>query len=260
MPDTVKPADCKNGVFRLDGLTAVITGASRGLGEGCARLLARQGAHVILVARDASALDGLQAKIQAAGGSAETCVLDVTDQPSVAERIGKIPRLDVLVNSGGTNRPQACLEVDAESFDFLFNLNVRASFFVAQAAAKRMIDLGRPGSIVMLSSQAGHVGLLNRVVYCGTKFALEGIVKVMAIELASRGIRVNSVAPTFVETPMTRPYLEDETFREYVKQNIPVGRMASVDEVAAAALYLASRESAMVTGTSLLVDGGWTAK
>lgn len=260
MPDPAKPIEPKNGVFRLDGLTALITGASRGLGAGCARLLARQGAHVILAARGVSALDGLQADIQGAGGSAETWVLDVTDQPSVAKRIGKLPRLDILVNSAGTNRPQACLEVDAESFDFLFNLNVRASFFVAQAAARRMIGLGRSGSIVMVSSQAGHVGLPNRVVYCGTKFALEGIVKVMAIELASRGIRVNSVAPTFVQTPMTQPYLEDKAFRDYVQQNIPLGRMAFIDEVASAILYLASREAAMVTGTSLLVDGGWTAK
>jgi NAD(P)-dependent dehydrogenase (short-subunit alcohol dehydrogenase family) len=116
----------------------------------------------------------------------------------------------------------------------LFNLNVRAAFFVAQAAARRIIETGRPGSIIMRSSQAGHVGLPNRVVYCATKFALEGIVKVTALELASRGIRVNSIAPTFVETPMTRPYLEDETFRQYVKQNIPLGRMASIDEVVAA--------------------------
>jgi NAD(P)-dependent dehydrogenase (short-subunit alcohol dehydrogenase family) len=174
--------------------------------------------------------------------------------------MAKLSSFDVLLNNAGTNRPQACLEVDAASFDSIFNLNVRAAFFVAQAAARRMIELGRPGSIIMTSSQAGHVGLPKRVVYCATKFALEGIVKVMALELAPRGIRVNSIAPTFVETPMTRPYFEDPAFRDYVQENIPLGRMASIDEVAAAALYLASRESAMVTGTSLLIDGGWTAK
>jgi NAD(P)-dependent dehydrogenase (short-subunit alcohol dehydrogenase family) len=213
-----------------------------------------------LVARDASVLAGLQAEIQAGGGSAESWALDVTDQQALAERMAQLPRLDILLNNAGTNKPQACLDVDVSTFDFVFNLNVRAAFFAAQAAAKRMVELGRPGSIIMTSSQAGHVGLPKRVVYCGTKFALEGIVKVMALELAPRGIRVNSIAPTFVETPMTRPYFEDPAFRDYVQQNIPLGRMASIDEVAAAALYLASRESAMVTGTSLLVDGGWTAK
>jgi len=246
--------------FRLDGLTALITGASRGIGEGCARLFAHQGAHVVLVARDASLLAALQAQIRADGGSADAWALDVTDQRSVAERVARLPRLDVLLNNAGTNRPQACLDVDAPTFDSIFNLNVRAAFFVAQAAARRMVDLGRPGSIIMTSSQAGHVGLPKRVVYCGTKFALEGIVKAMALELAPYGIRVNSIAPTFVETPMTRPYFQDPAFGDYVRQNIPLGRTASVDEVAAAALYLASRESAMVTGTSLLVDGGWTAK
>jgi NAD(P)-dependent dehydrogenase (short-subunit alcohol dehydrogenase family) len=260
MFEAARSSEPRRELFRLDGLTAVITGASRGIGEGCAKLFARQGAHVVLVARDAFVLARLQAEIQAGGGSADSWALDVTDQQSVAERMAKLSRLDILLNNAGTNRPQACLDVDVSAFDSLFNLNVRAAFFVAQAAARRIIEIGRPGSIIMTSSQAGHVGLPNRVVYCGTKFALEGIVKVMALELAPWGIRVNSVAPTFVETPMTRPYLEDEAFREYVQQNIPLGRMASIDEVAAAALYLASRESAMVTGTSLLVDGGWTAK
>ncbi|MBV9998053.1 MAG: SDR family oxidoreductase [Verrucomicrobia bacterium] len=260
MPETGRSYEIRKEPFRLDGLTAVVTGASRGIGEGCAKLFARQGAHVVLVARDASVLAGLQAEIQADGGSAESWALDVTDHGAIAGRMAQISRLDVLLNNAGTNKPQACLDVDASTFDAVFNLNVRAAFFVAQAAAKRMVELGRPGSIIMTSSQAGHVGLPKRVVYCGTKFALEGIVKVMALELASAGIRVNSIAPTFVETPMTRPYFEDPVFREYVQQNIPLGRMASVAEVAAAALYLASGESAMVTGTSLLIDGGWTAK
>lgn len=260
MPEEAGSDEGKRIPFRLDGLTAIVTGASRGIGEGCAKLFARQGAHVVLVARDAALLAGLQTKIQAAGGSAESWAVDVTDQRSAAERMAQLPRLDILLNNAGTNRPQACLDVDASTFDSIFNLNVRAAFFVAQAGARRMVELGRPGSIIMTSSQAGHVGLPKRVVYCGTKFALEGMVKVMALELAPHGIRVNSIAPTFVETPMTRPYFEDPNFRDYVRQNIPLARMASVDEVAAAAVYLASRESAMVTGTSLLVDGGWTAK
>jgi NAD(P)-dependent dehydrogenase (short-subunit alcohol dehydrogenase family) len=240
-------------------MTAVITGASRGIGQGCARLLARQGAHVVLVARDPDALGAVAGAIRDGGGSAESWVVDVQDTRVLAERIAGLERLDVFVNNAGTNRPQDCLEVDVETFDEVFNLNVRAAFFAAQAAARRMVALGQPGSIVTLSSQAGHVGLPKRAVYCATKFAVEGMTKVMAAELARHSIRVNTVAPTFVETPMTAGYLADPAFRAYVDENIPLGRMASVDEVASAVLYLASREAAMVTGTSLLVDGGWTA-
>lgn len=163
MPEAAGSHQAREEPFRLDGLTAVITGASRGIGEGCAKLFARQGAHVVLVARDASVLAGLQAKIQAGGGSAESWALDVTDRQAIAERMAQLSRLDILLNNAGTNKPQACLDVDVSTFDSLFNLNVRAAFFAAQAAARRMVELGRPGSIIITSSQAGHVGLPNRV-------------------------------------------------------------------------------------------------
>jgi NAD(P)-dependent dehydrogenase (short-subunit alcohol dehydrogenase family) len=247
-------------LFRLDGKTAIVTGASRGIGEGCARLLAALGAHVVLVARDAGELERLHAAIKEEGGSAECWPLDLSSRAGFDARVAQMPALDILVNNLGMNIPQPFLQVDEASFDRVMNLNVKANFFCAQAAAGRMAGLGRRGSIVMITSQAGHVALPDRTVYCASKFAMEGMSKAMALALAPLGIRVNSVAPTFVQTPMIEPFLKDPQFREYVEASIPLGRMASIDEVAAAVAYLASPVAAIVTGTSLMVDGGWTMK
>ena len=239
----------------LDNRLAVVTGAGRGLGRACAEGLADAGARVIAVARSS---DEIEAVASHASGRIEGWTADVTEDAFI-ERVAALADLDILVNSAGGNRPQAFVDVDTESLDTILALNVRAAFRVAQAAARAMLASGRKGSIINMSSQMGHVGSPKRSVYCMTKHAIEGLTKAMAVELGADGIRVNSIAPTFVETPLTRPMLEDEQFREFVFGMIPLGRLATMDDVVAAVLFLAGSESAMVTGHSLKVDGGWTA-
>jgi NAD(P)-dependent dehydrogenase (short-subunit alcohol dehydrogenase family) len=247
-------------LFRLDGLTAIVTGASRGIGEGCARLLAECGAQVVLIARQEADLKRVTEEIRQAGGSAEYWRMDLRAFDEFQHRLAALPAVDILVNNVGMNKPQHFLQVDTQTFDEVFNVNVKLSFFCAQAAASRMVETLRRGSIIMISSQSGHVALPERTVYCSTKFAMEGMTKSIALDLAKYGIRVNSVAPTFVATPFTIPFLANPQFKEYVESSIPLGRMATVEEVAAAVVYLASPASQMVTGTSLVVDGGWTMK
>lgn len=244
--------------FRLDGQVALVTGAGRGLGRGCALALAAAGAEVIALSRTGPELVSLVAEIEATGGRARALICDVTDGAAVRAAIEGLAKLDVLVNNAGSNRPQPFLEVDEETLDRLLTLNLRAAFVVAQAAA-RVMARGGGGAIVHMSSQMGHVGGRGRTVYCATKHAIEGLTKAMAIDLAPYRIRVNAVAPTFVETPLTRPFFDDPAFKADVLDRILCGRLARVEEVAAAVVYLASPAAAMVTGTSLLVDGGWTA-
>ena len=239
---------------------ALVTGAGRGLGHACSVALAREGFHVVAVSRTEAEITALVDEIEAQGGSGESIACDVTDGQAVSELIAAVPRLDVLVNSAGTNRPQPVVEVDLATLDAMLALNVRAAFLVAQAAAKRMLSDGTHGSIINMSSQMGHVGAPNRSVYCMTKHAIEGLTKAMAVELAPRGIRVNSVAPTFVETPLTQTFLQEKAFSDWVLERIPLGRLARPEEVAAAVVFLATTASAAVTGTSLKVDGGWTAQ
>ncbi len=246
--------------LRLDGKTAVVTGAGRGLGRGCALVLAELGAHVVAAARSSGELDEVAAEIWAGGGTAETAVLDVTDSDAVRRLFAGLARADVLVNNAGWNRPQHFLEVEEEVLDAMLAVNVKAAFIAAQAAARRMVEIGEGGAIVNMSSQMGHVGGPQRTVYCATKHALEGMTKAMAIELAPLGIRVNSVGPTFVETPLASPFLQDKAFREFVLGSIPLGRLGEIAEVAAAVAFLASPAASLITGASLLVDGGWTAK
>ena len=239
----------------LDGQLALVTGAGRGIGRACAEGLADAGARVIGVARSADDLADLRTH---PSGRIDTWTVDVTNDDFLA-RVEAIEGLSILVNNAGGNRPQAFVDVDAESLDFVINLNVRAAFRVAQAAAKAMIAQQIAGAIVNMSSQMGHVGSPKRTVYCMTKHAVEGLTKAMAVELAPHGIRVNTVAPTFVETPLTKPMLDDPEFREFVMGMIPLKKLASLDDVAAAVLYLVSPSTGMVTGHSLKVDGGWTA-
>jgi NAD(P)-dependent dehydrogenase (short-subunit alcohol dehydrogenase family) len=243
----------------LDGRTALVTGAGRGIGRGCARALAEAGADVVAVSRSPDELERVAEEVRALGRSARPVALDVTRSKSIRQLVSELARLDVLVVSAGTNVPEPLLDVSDENLDMLLAVNVRAAFVTVQAAARRMVEAGG-GSIVLISSQMGHVGAGERSVYCTTKHAVEGLTKAAAVELGPHRVRVNAVAPTFVETPMTAPFLADAAFRADVERRIPLGRLGRVEDVTGAVVYLASDAAALVTGTSLLVDGGWTAQ
>jgi NAD(P)-dependent dehydrogenase (short-subunit alcohol dehydrogenase family) len=246
--------------FRLDGKRALVTGAGRGIGLAAAVALADAGADVTLVSRTKAQIEAAANDIRAKGGKASAVVLDVTDIEAVRTFIAKAEPFDILVNNAGSNRPAPFVEVKVEDFDAILNLNVRSAFFVAQAVARRLVEAEKPGSIIHMSSQMGHVGGARRSVYCTSKHAMEGFNKAMAIELAPHGIRVNALAPTFIETPMTRPFFQDETFRRSVLDKIKLGRLGQVEDLMGAIVFLASDASALMTGTSLVVDGGWTAE
>lgn len=244
--------------FCLDGQVAVVTGASRGLGAGCAVALAGAGADVALIGRNRHDLNVVASTIATLGRKAHVLAVDVTETETLAAALGDLPPFQIFLNNAGTNKPQPFLEVDAQTFDNVMDLNLRAAFFAAQAAARLMAGWGRGGSIINMSSQAGHRALRDRSVYSTSKFAIEGLTKAMAFELAGESIRVNAVAPTFVETPMTQAGLANKAFRAYVEDKIRLPRLGQIDDVAAAVLFLAAPASSMITGTSLLVDGGWT--
>jgi NAD(P)-dependent dehydrogenase (short-subunit alcohol dehydrogenase family) len=245
--------------FGLRDRVCVVTGASRGIGRGCARALARAGADLILVSRSPDELEAVAEEVRALGRGARPVALDVTDAKSIRHLMFELPCLDVLVVSAGANIPEPFLDVSEEHLDALLAVNVRAAFVTVQAAARRMVEAGG-GSIVLLSSQMGHVGAAGRTTYCTTKHAVEGLTKAAAVELAPHGVRVNAVAPTFVETPMTAPFLAESGFRDEVERRIPLGRIGRVEDVTAGVVFLASDAAALVTGTSLRVDGGWTAQ
>lgn len=246
--------------FRLDGKRALVTGASRGIGLAAAAALAQAGAHVTLLARSSNELETAVAAIRDAGGAADAMVADVLQMDEVKAQIAGGGVFDILVNNAGTNRPMAMQHVTVADFNTVMDLNMRAAFFVAQAVAQSLIAAARPGSLIHIGSQMGHVGGQNRSVYCASKWALEGMSKAFALDLAEFGIRSNTVAPTFTETPLTTSYLEDQSFRQSVLEKIKLGRLGQVEDLMGAIVYLASPASAMVTGTSLVVDGGWTAE
>ena len=242
--------------FRLDGRRAIVTGAGRGIGLAAAAALAEAGAEVTLIARTFSEVEAAAAQI---GNGATAAVLDVSDIAVVKAFFESRPAFHVLVNNAGTNRPKPMWDVTEDDFDAVFDLNVKSAFFVAQACAQKIIAEGAQGSLIHMSSQMGHVGGPNRSLYCGSKWALEGINKAFALDLAAHGIRSNTIAPTFVETPMTRPFFEDPAFKAHVLSKIKLGRIGKVEDLMGAVLFLASDASALMTGTSMIIDGGWTA-
>ncbi|HZL41279.1 MAG TPA: glucose 1-dehydrogenase [Pseudolabrys sp.] len=246
--------------FRLDGRRALVSGAGRGLGLAAASALADAGAHVTLAARTANEIEEAADAIRARGQKAEALTLDVSNVDAMKAALATQDAFDILVNNAGTNRPAPFLDVKVEDFDFVFGLNVRAAYFVAQAVTRKLVEAKKPGSIINMSSQMGHVGGPTRTVYCATKHAMEGFTKAMAIELAIHKIRVNTLAPTFIETPMTRPFFQNEAFRKDTLQRIKLGRLGQLEDLTGAIVFLASDASALMTGTSLVIDGGWTAE
>ena len=242
--------------FRLDGRRAIVTGAGRGIGFAAAAALAEAGAEVTLISRTVSEVEAAAAQI---GNGATAAVLDVSDIAAVKAFFAERPAFHILVNNAGTNRPKPMWDVTEDDFDAVFDLNVKSAFFVAQACAQKIIAEGAQGSLIHMSSQMGHVGGPNRSLYCGSKWAMEGMNKAFALDLAAHGIRSNTIAPTFIETPMTKPFFEDPAFKSHVLSKIKLGRIGQVEDLMGAILFLASDASALMTGTSMIIDGGWTA-
>jgi NAD(P)-dependent dehydrogenase (short-subunit alcohol dehydrogenase family) len=246
--------------FRLDGKRALVTGAGRGIGLAAAGALADAGAHITLVARTKEEIEAAAAAIRKRGQKAEALPLDMRDLDAVMAAIVAQEPFEILVNNAGTNRPKPFLDISVEDFDFLYSINVRGAYFAAQAVARRLVEAKKPGSIINMSSIMGHVGAPRRTLYCGTKHAMEGFTKAMAIELAPHNIRVNTIGPTFIETPMTAPFFQEQAFREDTLRRIKLGRLGKVEDVTGAIVFLASDAAALMTGTSLVIDGGWTAE
>ena len=246
--------------FGLDGKRALVTGASSGIGLACAAALAEAGAEVTVAARRAALLDELVAAIAAAGGSARALALDVSDIAAVDAAVEAEGPFDVLVNSAGLARHGPALDTRAEDFDAVVGVNLRGAYFLTRAVARGLIDAGRPGSLINISSQMAQIGGVERAVYCATKHAVEGFTKAMAIEWGKLGIRVNTICPTFVRTPLTEPTFARPELVRWIEDKIKLGRVGEMEDIMGAVVYLASDASALVTGSALLVDGGWTAE
>ena len=245
--------------FRLDGKSALITGAGRGIGLAAAAALAEAGASVTLVARSSGELASATDAIISAGGSSHHIALDVTDSAAVSEQVAAHGPFDILVNSAGMNRPMNLVDVRDEDIDAILNLNVKAALYVSRAVARGLLSAGRPGSIINVSSQMGPVGSPGRTVYCASKHAMEGMTKALAWELGPHAIRVNTVCPTFIETALTAHMFDAPGFREWVTGRIALGRVGRVEEVMGAIVFLAGDASTLITGSALMLDGGWTA-
>lgn len=244
--------------FRLDGRRALVTGAGRGIGLAAAAALGEAGAEVCFISRTGSEIEEAAEAIRAAGGTADTLVLDVLETAAMRAAISERGPFDILINNAGTNRPKTMAGTTEEDFDTVLDLNLRAAYFVAQTVTDGLLAAEKPGAIINISSQMGHVGGPLRTVYCSSKWALEGLTKSLAMELAPNGIRVNSIAPTFIETPLAKEMLKDPEFRDAVLSKIKLGRTGQVEDLMGAIVFLASDAAAMITGASLLVDGGWT--
>lgn len=245
--------------MRLDGRRALVTGASRGIGFGCAAALAEAGAHVVCAARGRDSLNEAVAAILGAGFSAEALILDVDDVAATCRAVEAADPFEIFVSNAGVARHAPLTETSVEDFDAVVNVNLRGAYFATQTVAKGMIAAAKGGSIIMISSQMGHVGGIDRTVYAATKHAVEGMTKSAAIELAPHGIRVNTVCPTFVRTPLTEKTFNNPDRAAWIASKIKLGRLAEVEDIMGAVVFLAGDAAAMITGTSLLIDGGWTA-
>lgn len=246
--------------FRLDGRRALVTGASSGIGLGAAVALAGAGAAVTLVARRAAELEALRNALRAGGAQAEARAVDITDLDATAALVAAEGPFDVLVNAAGLARHAPALDTTPADYDAAMNLNLRAAYFLTRAVAAGLIAAGRPGSLIQISSQMGHVGGPDRAVYCASKHALEGMTKAMALEWGPHGIRVNTICPTFIRTPLAEQTLRDPARRAWILSKIRLGRLGEVEDVMGPVVFLASDASALMTGTHLLIDGGWTAE
>ena len=244
--------------FRLDGRRALVTGAGRGIGLAAAAALGEAGSEVCLISRTDSEIEEAAEAIRAAGRTADTLVLDVLETAAMRAAITERGPFDILINNAGTNRPKTMAATSEDDFDTVLDLNLRAAYFVAQTVTDGLLTAEKSGAIINISSQMGHVGGPLRTVYCSSKWALEGLTKSLAMELAPNGIRVNSIAPTFIETPLAKEMLKDPEFRDAVLSKIKLGRTGQVEDLMGAIVFLASDAAAMITGASLLVDGGWT--
>ena len=245
--------------FSLTCKRALIAGASSGIGKACATALAQAGAHVTLAARRTDKLAELAAALQAQGAEAETLSLDITDTHATQAAIAQTGPFDILVNSAGLARHGPALDTDPDDFDAVVALNLRAAFFLTRSVAAQLIAAGKPGSLINISSQMAHVGGIDRSVYCATKHAVEGFTKAMAIEWGTHSIRVNTLCPTFIRTALTAPTFANPEREAWIKSKIKLGRVGEVEDLMGPVVFLASNASALITGTSLLVDGGWTA-
>ena len=246
--------------FRLDGKRALVTGASSGIGQGCAVALAEAGAHVVCAARGVEKLQATVDAMAAEGWSAEALALDMADLDALSDAMTGQAPFDVVVNSAGMARHGPALETTPEDYDAVMDLDLRAAYFLSAGAAKGMQAAGLRGSIIHISSQMGHVGGIDRAVYCAAKHGLEGMIKAMAVEWGPMGIRVNTICPTFIRTPLAQVTLDNPERARWITDKIKLGRVGEVEDIMGAVAYLASDASAMVTGTALLIDGGWTAE
>lgn len=245
--------------FSLQGRRALVAGGSSGIGLGCAVALAEAGAHVIIMARRRDQLDEVAAAMTQAGHSAEAMVGDIADIKSMAAAIDSLRPLDIFVNSAGLARHTPVVDTDPADFDAVMNVNLRGAYFAAQAVAKSMIADGKPGSIITISSQMAVVGGVDRAVYCGSKHAVEGFTKAMAIEFGPHRIRVNTICPTFIRTPLTEQTFSRPERVRWIEEKIKLGRVGEVEDIMGAVTFLASDAAALITGTALMIDGGWTA-
>ena len=245
--------------FKLDGFRALVTGASSGIGLGCAVALAEAGADVVLASRNIKALNEAAEAIIMKGFSAETLQLDISDLVSIDTVLKDQKPFDVLVNSAGLGRHTPSLETSAEDFDEVMDVNLKGAYFLTQSIAKALIKAKKPGSLINISSQMGHVGGVDRAVYAASKHAVEGFTKAMAIEWGRHQIRVNTICPTFIRTPLTQSTFDNPERKKWIEEKIKLGRVGEVQDVMGPVVFLASEASSMITGSALMIDGGWTA-